>query len=438
MPADSSEKLMDILIKNGRIVDPGRNVDEKGHVVISNGKIKDCGKDVKPPPETPDIRIVDAEGKLVLPGLIDIHTHLREPGQEYKEDIASGSSAAAAGGFTTICCMPNTEPANDCGAVTRLILEKAERAGLCRVLPVGAMTKGRKGESLAEIGEMVECGCVAVSDDGDGVADGGLMRRVLEYAKTFGVPAIQHCEDKRLSHRAPMHEGIMSTRAGLAAQPSCAETSMLYRDLELVRLTGARYHAAHISCAESVELIRRAKAMGLPVTAEVTIHHLTFTDELCMDYDTNTKINPPLRTKEDREALRKGFADGTIDALVTDHAPHTSIEKALEYDYAAFGIMGLETAVPLGLSLVEQGVVELKRLVQAWTSGPAKILGLQAGSLAPGSLGDVVVIDPAKTWIIKSDELRSKSSNTPLLGKEVKGRVETTIFGGTFSHPVAK
>ncbi len=438
MPADSSERLMDIVIKNGRIVDPGRKIDEIGHVVISDGKIKECGKTVQPPPESPGARIVDAEGKLVLPGLIDIHTHLREPGQEYKEDISSGCAAAAAGGFTTICCMPNTEPVNDCAAVTRYILEKAEKAGLCRVLPVGAMTKGRKGESLAEIGEMVESGCVAVSDDGDGVGNGGLMRRILEYAKTFGVPAIQHCEDIKLSRHAPMHEGVMSTRAGLAAQPAVAETAMLYRDLELVRLTGARYHAAHISCAESVELIRRAKKMGLPVTAEVTIHHLTFTDELCLEYDTNTKVNPPLRTKEDRDALRKGFADGTIDALVTDHAPHTSIEKGLEYDYAAFGIVGLETALPLGLALVEEGIVELKRLVEAWTSVPAKILGIQAGSLAPGSSADVAVVDPNEKWIVKPETLRSKSSNTPLLGKEVQGRVKTTIFKGVVSHPVVE
>ena len=427
---------MDILIKNGRLVDPGRNIDEKGHVLISEGKIKAGGADVEIPGDTSDLEVIDAGGKLVLPGLMDIHTHLREPGQEYKEDIASGSEAAAAGGFTTVCCMPNTEPVNDCRAVTRLILEKAEKAGACRVLPVGAMTKGRRGESLAEMGEMVESGCVAVSDDGDGVANGGLMRRVLEYAKTFGVPAIQHCEDVQLSHRAPMHEGVLSTRAGLAAQPSVAETSMLYRDLELVRITGARYHAAHISCAESVELIRRAKDMGLPVTAEVTVHHLTFTDALCMSYETNTKVNPPLRTEEDREALRQGLADGTIDAVVTDHAPHTSIEKALEYDYASFGILGLETAVPLGLSLVAKGALELKRLVEAWTVGPASVLGIEAPSLAAGSRGDVTVVDPEMAWKVTPEVLKSKSSNTPVLNQEIKGRAVATVFRGRLVHRV--
>lgn len=425
---------MDILIKNGRIIDPSQNMDEKGHVLISNGRIKECGKGANLPAQTSDMQVIDGEGKLVLPGLIDMHTHLREPGEEYKEDIASGSAAASAGGFTTICCMPNTKPANDCRAVTRLILEKAKESNLCRVLPIGAMTKERKGESLAEMGEMVESGCVAVSDDGDCVSNSGLMRRVLEYAKTFGVPAIQHCEDKKISRDAPMHEGVLSTRAGLASQPSVAETSMLYRDLELVRLTEARYHAAHISCAESVELIRRAKSQGLPVTAEVTINHLTYTDAVCMEYDTNTKVNPPFRTKDDRAALRNGFKDGTIDALVTDHAPHTSIEKALEYDYASFGIIGLETIVPMGLALVEEGIIELKRLVETLTTAPAKILSVDGGTLAVGAPGDVVVIDKNAKWIVNEDTLRSKSSNTPLLGKEVQGRVTATVYKGSLVH----
>jgi dihydroorotase len=427
---------MDLVIKNGRIIDPARKLDTRGDVHIAEGRIKACGASIQTPPAAKETRVFDAAGKIVVPGLIDMHVHLREPGQEYKEDIASGTAAAAAGGFTTVCCMPNTIPANDCRAVTNLILERARAVGGCRVLPIGAMTKGRAGKELAEIGEMVECGVVAVSDDGVGVADGGLMRRVLEYAKTFGVVAIQHCEDRTLSRGAVMHEGVQSARAGLSGQPAVAESAMLYRDIALCRITGCPYHAAHVSTAESVALVREAKKEGLPVTAEATVHHLSFTDALCLQYDTNTKVNPPLRTERDRKALRQALAEGVVDALVTDHAPHTSIEKAVEYDFADFGIIGLELAVPLGLALVEENVLDLPALVARWTSGPARVLGLETGTLEQGRPADVTVLDPAAQWTVEPATLRSKASNTPLLGQAVRGRAVLTVCDGAVVHEV--
>ncbi len=418
---------MDLLIKNARLFDPANDVDQVGDILVRDGTIASVGGKMDAPS---GCRVVDGSDKLLLPGLMDMHVHLREPGYEYKEDIGSGSEAAVAGGFTTICCMPNTKPVNDSRAVTEFIQRRAAEVGLCRVLPIAAMTKGREGKSLSPMAELAQVGVRAVSDDGDAVSHAGLMRRVLEYASTFGMVAIQHCEDKDLSHSAPMNEGISSARAGLSSQPVAAETTILARDLYLCELTGARYHAAHISAAESVELIRRAKAKGLPVTAEATIHHLTFTDEECLSYDTNTKVNPPFRTDADVEALRAGLEDGTIDAVVTDHAPHTSIEKDLEYDYAAFGLIGLETALPMGLDLVRRGVIGLDVLVRAWTSGPASVLGLDWKGLREGAPADLVLVDESVEWTVESTNLRSKSANTPLLGKKVQGRALLTLFGG--------
>jgi dihydroorotase len=367
-----------------------------------------------------------------------MHVHLREPGDEYKEDIASGGEAALAGGFTSVCCMPNTDPPNDNRAVTEYILRRAAEADRVRVFPVGAITKGRKGERLAEMAEMAEAGIVAVSDDGDCVAHAGLMRRALEYARTFNLPVIQHCEDLNLSHRAPMHEAVNSCRAGLGSQPAAAESVMVGRDIILCRMTGARYHVAHVSTAESVELIRSAKAEGISITAEAAIHHLHFTDEHCLTYDTNTKVNPPLRAREDMAALRAALKDGTIDALVSDHAPHAPTEKELEYDYAAFGMVGLETALPLGLKLADQNIVGLKDLVRLWTTGPAGILGLDLGSLKPDMPGDVTVVDPTMNWKVTIESLRSKSHNTPLLGMRVKGRAVLTAVGGRVLHEITE
>jgi len=422
---------MDLLIANARLFDPENNLDQVGDLLVSNGRIAAVGSGLA---AGNGVRRIDASGKLVLPGLIDLHVHLREPGQEYKETIATGTAAAAAGGFVTVACMPNTEPPNDCKAVTELILNRAKEANASRVVPIGTMTKGRAGKTLSEMGEMAEFGVKAVSDDGDSVADSGLMRHVLEYAKTFGLVAVQHCEDKALAKGAPMHEGINLSSRRLAGQPAAAEASILARDLLLVALTGARYHAAHVSTAESVELIRGAKAKGLPVTAEATIQHLTFTDEACLTYDTKTKVNPPFRTEADRAALREAVADGTIDAIVTDHAPHSRIEKDLEYDYAAFGIMGLETALPLGLALVRDGVFDLGTLIRAWTSRPAAAFGLDWRGLVEGAPADLVVVDEKRTWTVEPKNLRSKASNTPLLGQDVTGRALLTLVDGRPVH----
>lgn len=427
-------QLMDLLIENGRIIDPSREMDQVGNVFLSDGCVAACGPGVRPGSEGQSVRRYDASGKLVFPGLIDMHTHLREPGFEYKEDIASGTAAAVCGGFTAVACMPNTEPANDCRAVTELILRSAAKAGMARVYPVGAMTKGRQGKQLAEMAEMAEAGAVAVSDDGSCVANAGLMRRVMEYARTFDLLAIQHCEDAELSRGASMNEGPSSTRAGLPSQPGACESIMVARDIILCRLTGARYHVAHVSTAESVELVRRAKAEGLPVTAEATLHHLTYTDELCLSYDTNTKVNPPLRSRSDRDALRKALLDGTIDALVSDHAPHASTEKALEYDLASFGIIGLQTSLPLGLKMVEEGVVTLMQLVRLMTTGPASVLGLPLGTLKPESPADVTVVDPGAEWTVGPETIVSKSYNTPLLGQKVKGKAVLTVVQGRIVH----
>jgi dihydroorotase len=415
-----------IVLKGGRVIDPAQGLDRESDVVLKDGVVfaVESGATV------PGARVIDCAGKVVAPGFVDIHVHLREPGHEYKEDIVSGGWAAAAGGFTTVCCMANTNPVNDCRAVTDLIVRRAREASPVRVLPIGAATKGLKGESLAEIGEMKDAGIVAVSDDGRPIMNADLMRRALEYTRTFGLTLVQHAEDLNLAHGGSMNEGNASTRAGLSGQPSCAESVMVARDLELVAWTGARYHVAHLSTAASVRLVRDAKKRGLPVTAEVTPHHLTLSDAACCSYDTSTKCAPPLRTENDIAALKEGLADGTIDCIATDHAPHAAQEKEVEYDQAAFGMIGLETALALALKLVDEKVLTLAELVRKLTAGAARVFELPAGTLAKGAAADVVVFDPAAEWTVDRARGRSKSKNTPFHGWPVRGRVLHTIVGG--------
>ena len=420
--------MSDILLRGGRVLDPARDIDLQADVLLSDGKVAAIGSDLNTPNKGTDV--IDVKDCWVVPGLIDIHVHLREPGQEYKENIETGTAAAAAGGFTAVCCMPNTNPVNDTRAVTELIVARAKAVGAVRVYPIGCITQGQKGETMSEMGELQEAGCVALSDDGHGVANSEVMRRALEYATSFRLPIVQHCEDKTLSAAGSMHEGLASTRFGIRAQPSAAESVMLARDLELVALTGARYHMAHISCMESLRLIRDAKRRGLPVTCEVTPHNLMLTDEACATYDTNFKMNPPLRSVADQAALREALGDGTIDAIATDHAPHSLVEKEVEFEQAANGVIGLETAVALAVELVELGVLTPAKLVTRMSTGPAGILGLPGGTLALGSPADVTVIDPRMSWTCDPSRFRSKARNTPFAGRTMRGRAVLTVVGG--------
>jgi dihydroorotase len=424
---------MDICLRGGRVIDPARGFDGQADLLIKDGLIAQVEPGLAARLGR-EVRVIAVPDLWVVPGLIDLHTHLREPGQEYKEDIATGTAAAAAGGFTAVCAMPNTTPPNDNRSVTELMVRRAREVGVVRLFPIGAITQGLKGELLAEMGELKEAGCVAVSDDGRPVMNGEVMRRALEYARGFGLPLIQHCEDLSISDGGSMNEGPVSTRAGIRAQPTAAESVMVARDLELVALTGARYHVAHISAAESVRLVRDAKRRGLPVTCEVTPHHLTLTDEACAGYDPHTKCNPPLRSAADVSALVEALADGTIDAIATDHAPHSTVEKDLEFEQAAFGMIGLETAVPLALDLVRRGVLTPELLVRRMSSGPAAVLGLPGGTLAPGSVADVTVIAPDLGWTCEPVRFRSRSRNSPFAGVSMRGRAVLTVVGGRVAH----
>jgi dihydroorotase len=419
-----------LLLKGGRVIDPASEFDKVSDVLIEDGVVQAVESGARAANATVETRVIDCAGKVVCPGFIDLHVHLREPGHEYKEDIASGARAAAAGGFTTVCCMPNTSPPNDSRAVTDLIVRRAREAAVVRVHPIGAISKGLKGESLAEMGEMKDAGIVAVSDDGMPVMNADLMRRALEYARTFGLVVVQHAEDKNLAQGGVMNEGPAATRAGLRGQPPGAESVMVARDLELVQWTGARYHVAHISTAASVRAVREAKRRGLPVTAEVTPHHLTLTDVACCSYDTATKCAPPLRSEADKQALREALADGTIDCIATDHAPHAAQEKDVEYDQAAFGMVGLETALGLGLKLVDEKVLTLPTLIRRLTSGAAQIFGLPGGTLKRGAPADVTILDLESAYKVDPERFRSKSRNSPFRGWDLRGRVTHTIVGG--------
>ncbi|MBW2036137.1 MAG: dihydroorotase [Deltaproteobacteria bacterium] len=417
------------LIKGGRVVDPETGIDGVMEILIEDGKIAAIAS-AKSKTENRKSKIIDASGKIVTPGLIDMHVHLREPGHEYKETIETGCLAAAHGGFTAICCMANTVPVNDNQSVTTYILDKAKTAGTVRVYPVAAISRGLRGESLAEYGELKAAGAVAVSDDGNPVMNAHLMRRAMEYAKGFGLLVISHCEDRNLSAGGVMNEGIVSARLGLAGIPAAAESIMVARDIALSELTGAPLHIAHVSTECSVRLIRDAKERGLPVTAETAPHYFSLTEEAVMGYDTNAKVYPPLRTARDREAVCKGLADGTIDVIATDHAPHSSIEKDVEFDQAASGMIGLETSIPLSLKLVERGVLSLRELVVRMSASPARILNLDAVGLRPGNPADLTIIDLEKEFTVDSNQFCSKSRNTPFDGWKLKGKAVLTMVGG--------
>lgn len=418
-----------IILKNGRIVDPSQGLDTIGDLAVIDGKIgpQEYGGD------DAHARIIDVSGLVVMPGLIDMHVHLREPGEEYKETIASGTRAAAAGGFTAVACMPNTKPVNDNGSVTSFILEQASGCA-ARVYPAGAISVGSKGERLAEFGEMKAAGAVALTDDGQPVVSSQLMRRAMEYGRSHDMVIISHSEEPSLSKNGCMHEGEVSTRLGLAGIPAAAEAVMVYREISLAELTGARVHIAHVSTAQATELIRRAKAAGITVTAETAPHYFTLTEQNVVSYNTNAKMNPPLRTDQDRQAIRAGLADGTFDAIATDHAPHTVLEKEVEFTYAANGIVGLETALPLSLALVRDGVIDLTRLVQLMSCGPAAVLGVPGGTLRCGSVADVTVVDTEKRFIFSGETSFSKCSNSPFVGSELQGRAVLTLVGGRICH----
>jgi dihydroorotase len=418
---------MNVLVRGGRIVDPTM-AEFIGDVLILDGVVAALGVNLRPPEGTVTVA---AEGKVVCPGFIDIHVHLREPGHEYKETIATGTRAAAAGGFTAVACMANTQPANDTRAVTDYILAEARARGVVRVYPIGAVTRGLGGRELAELGELAEAGCVAYSDDGRPVMNAVLLRRALEYAQAFGRPIVSHAEDAALAEGGVMHEGFVSTDLGLRGIPSAAEEIMVARDIALAELTGTPIHVAHVSTAAAVRLLREAKIRGVPVTGEVTPHHLLLTDEALRSYDANAKMAPPLRSKRDVEACREALSDGTLDAIATDHAPHALTDKEVEIDHAANGVVGLETAVALCLThLVRGRVLDLPTLVARFTAGPARVLGLPGGSLTPGAPGDVTVLDLAREHVIEPTRFRSKGRNTPFGDWACVGAPWMTVVGG--------
>jgi len=415
-----------ILIANGHVIDPGR-FNGVADVLIDEGRVVAVGPHLKAPAGATKI---DATGRLVLPGFVDLHVHFREPGFEYKESIQSGAAAAVAGGFTSVCCMPNTNPVNDNQAITKLMLDRAREAGLANIFPIGAITKGSEGKELAEIGDLRRAGCVAISDDGKPVMNSLVMRRAMEYALAFDVPVVDHCEDLHLAEGGCMNEGAISTELGLPGMPSAAEDVMVARNVALAELTGARLHLAHISTEGSVRMVREAKSRGLKVTAEACPHHFTITEETVRGYNTYAKMNPPLRTWKDVQAIKEGLRDGTIDVIATDHAPHATQEKQLGFTEAPFGIVGLETALPLTLALVEEGVLSLESAIDKLSTAPAKAFSLDKGTLAVGADADVAIVDQQEQWEVDPAKFYSKSRNTPFAGWKVKGRVTTTIVGG--------
>lgn len=417
-----------VILQNGRVIDPKSGTDEVSDLWIKDGRLVEGASEY---PE--NAKVINLDGKWVVPGLIDMHVHLRDPGQEYKETIETGTRAAAAGGFTGVACMPNTTPVNDCATVTQYIKDKAESCD-ARVYPVGAVSSGSDGKELADYAEMKEAGIVAVTDDGLPVLDSQLMRRSMEYAKSHDLFVMSHSEESALSKGGCMNEGAVSTRMGLRGIPNAAESIMVYRDIALAELTGCHMHFSHISTTESLDLIRQAKARGANVTAETTPHYFTLTDDAVEGYNTNAKMNPPLRTEVDREAVRVALQDGTLDAIATDHAPHSELEKKLEFDQAANGIIGLETSLPLSLELVRQGVIGPMKLISLLSTRPAELLKVEGGSLEAGRRADVTVIDPDKEFIFTEDSIVSKGKNSPFLDWKLKGKAVMTILSGRIVH----
>lgn len=419
---------MELLIKGGTVVDPSQYLNDKLDILIKNGQISKIESGI----EAPRAAVIEAAGKLVCPGFIDMHVHLREPGQEYKEDILSGSRAAAAGGFTTVCCMPNTVPVIDTAAVALFVRDRAAKTGLVNVLPVGSVTKKQEGKELSEMAELLAAGCVAFSDDGRPIANSRIMRNALDYSRMFGRPILAHCEDTSLSDQGLMHEGYYSTLYGMRGIPAASESIMVARDIELVRMTGGHVHFCHISTAASLALIRAARSEGLNVSAEATPHHLTLTDELVGNYDTSTKVSPPLRSEQDVAALRQALVDGTIDCIATDHAPHDLESKDCEYGLAANGISGLETAVAVIMHyLVREKVISTEDMVSLMANNPAELLGLnKKGSLEPGMDADITIIDPGISRQVNPEAFFSKGHNTPFAGKNLIGWPVITIVNG--------
>lgn len=424
---------MTTVIRNGHLVDPSQELEGIGWVHVKDGRIAGVGLG-EPPASLSADETIDARGMVVTPGFIDLHVHLREPGEESKETIETGCRAAVRGGFTSVVAMPNTVPPVDHAALVKFIYLEAQRVKLANVFPAGCISRGRAGTEMADIGELVAAGCVAITDDGAPVMDSGLLRRAMEYAQMFEIPVIEHCEDLLLNNAGVMNEGFYSTKLGLRGIPTAAEEVMIARDLIIAEYTGGRLHIAHVSTAAGVRMIRDAKARGVRVTCEVTPHHLTLTDAAVCDYDTNFKMNPPLRSEADRQALVAGLADGTIDAIATDHAPHSATSKDVEFDQAPNGVIGLETALPVVYTkLVREGNLSLMRMVEALTSGPARVLGKRGqgkGTLKPGADADIVIWDTTAAYVIDAEAFHSKSRNTPFNGWKVWGRVERTIVSG--------
>ena len=426
--------MKNILIKNGRLIDPAQGIDGMFDIVAIDGKIAWVGTGTPP---KGDYEIIDAAGQIVAPGFIDLHTHLRQPGYENKETIATGTRAAARGGFTTVCAMPNTEPAIDNRTTVVYVKCVASSEATVRVLPIGCISKGRKGENLAELGEMADAGVIGFSDDGSSVPGARLLKQAMEYTTAIGLPIIEHCEDSSLAEGGQVNEGVIATQLGLAGIPNAAEDIIVARDIALAKLTGARLHLCHISTRDAVSLIRQAKADGVEVTAEATPHHLTMTEERALGYDTNAKVNPPLRTQADVDALIEGLIDGTIDAIATDHAPHADNDKCCEFSLAPFGISGLETAFGSLMKLVHDGKVTLPLIIEKLTTAPAGIIGNNHGingSLSVGDPADIVILNPNAEWTVDVSKFASKGKNTPLAGETLKGKVTVTIYGGNIVY----
>ncbi|MBW2110450.1 MAG: dihydroorotase [Deltaproteobacteria bacterium] len=419
-----------LLIRGGNLVDPVAETVKCVDLLIEGGKIAGISPPGAYREEPPGMGIIEASGMLVVPGLVDMHVHFREPGEEHKETVATGARSAVAGGYTAVACMPNTRPVNDCGSVTRFILDQAQRAGLARVHPIAAITRGQRGKTLTDFSELKDAGAVGLSDDGFPVANSGLMRRALEQAAVHGLKVISHCEDKVLSGKGVMNEGEVSARIGLEGIPAASEEIVVYREIALSRLTGAPVHIAHVSTSGSVSLIRRAKEEGLPVTAETAPHYFTLDHGIVEGLDPVFKVNPPLRTRRDMEAIKEGLSEGVIDVIATDHAPHGSREKQVPFEQAAFGMIGLETALPLTLALVREGVLSLAKAVKKLSFSPARILGLSGGRLVQGGEADLALIDPEEQYLFEEDQILSKSKNSPFIGQRLKGRNNLTMVGG--------